>query len=154
MPEPFPFPSTTPNIGLPLLVAGQAQKEFFVNQALSLLDALDRRSVNASQASPPTNPEEGECFRVTATATQQWAGHEDQIAVRIAGAWHFVVPREGMRLFDAAADRCLFFQSGWHTATSPALPTTGAVIDVEARNAIGQLLQALRDIGILGASAT
>ena len=154
MSDPFPFPSTTPNLGLPLLVSGQAQKEFFVNKALSVIDALDRRTVNASQTNPPTNPSEGDCYRVTATATQQWTGFEDHIAVRVAGAWHFVPPREGMRLFDAAADRCLFFQSGWRTATNPTVPTTGSVIDSEARATLTQLLQVLRDIGILNGASS
>lgn len=110
--------------------------------------------MNGSQANPPTNPAEGDCYRVTATATQQWAGHEDQLAVRIAGAWHFVPPREGMRLYDTAADRCLFFQAGWRSAASPVVPATGGVIDAEARTALNALLQALRDLGILGAAAS
>ena len=53
MSDPIAFPSTTPSIGLPLLIPGQAQKEFFVNQALCLLDALHMRAVTASQPAPP-----------------------------------------------------------------------------------------------------
>ena len=65
MSEPFAFPSITPTIGLPLLTAGQAQKEFFVNQAFSLIDALHGRTVVASQSVPPATAPEGLtiCFR-------------------------------------------------------------------------------------------
>jgi hypothetical protein len=150
MPDPFPFPSTTPNIGLPLLATGQAQKEFFVNHALSILDALDRRTVIASLAAPPANANEGDCYRVTATATQQWVGEEDHIAIFVAGAWYFVAPKEGMRVFDSTADRMLFFQGGWQFAAVPEAPTGGAVIDAEARIAINQLVQSLRGIGLFG----
>ena len=152
MSDPFPFPSTSPHIGLPLLIAGQAQKEFFVNQALSILDALDRRAVVASLASPPIDASDGDCYRVTASATQQWAGKEDQLAIRVAGAWHFVPPRQGMRMFDSNADQCLFYQAGWRIAASPVVPTAGTVIDLEARAALGQLIQTLRETGILGAA--
>lgn len=62
MSEPIVFPSATPALGLPLLVAGQAQKEFFVNQALGLLDALHARAVIASRPAPPAAAAEGEPF--------------------------------------------------------------------------------------------
>ena len=40
MTQPFVFDSSTGRHALPLLVAGQAQKEFFVNEALARIDAL------------------------------------------------------------------------------------------------------------------
>lgn len=148
MSEPFTFTSSTPNIGLPLLIAGQAQKEFFLNQSLVIVDSLHRRSVIASQPAPPTNADEGDCFRITAPATQEWEGCEDHITIQIGGSWHFIAPREGMFMFDSAADQFLLYQSGWRVASTPAVPASGAVIDVEARAAISELIDALRDIGI------
>lgn len=144
------FPSTTPMIGLPLLVAGQAQKELFVNQALAILDAFAPRAVAASLSEPPSAPAEGDCFRVIAPASQAWVGCEDHISIRIGGAWHIVPPRDGMRLFDRAADRDLFFQSTWQSISAPAAPAGGAVIDTEARAALVNLIQALGQMGILG----
>ncbi len=150
MPEALNFPATTPITGLPLLVAGQAQKEFFVNQALAILDAFAPRAIVASLPEPPSEPAEGDCFRVVAPASQAWIGCEDHIAIRIGGAWHLVPPRDGMRLFDRVADRDLFFQSTWQSATAPAAPAGGTVIDTEARAALVNLIEALGQIGILG----
>jgi len=93
MSEPFTFTSSTPNIGLPLLIAGQAQKEFFLNQSLVIVDSLHRRSVIASQPAPPTNADEGDCFRITAPATQEWEGCEDHITIQIGS-----VPALSIRL--------------------------------------------------------
>lgn len=153
MSEPIVFPSATPALGLPLLVAGQAQKEFFVNQALGLLDALHARAVIASRPAPPSAAE-GEAFRVTATATGAWAGHEDSIAILIGGGWHFVAPAEGMLLFDREAARTIMFRSQWEVATAPVMPSAGAVVDTEARAALAGLIQALMAIGILGPAAS
>lgn len=148
------FSSATPNIALPLLMPGQAQKEFFVNQALGVLDALQSQTVVASQSQPPTNAPEGSCFKVTATASHAWIGREDHLAVRIGGDWHFVSPRDGMRVFDNSAGHALLFQLGWQNAFAPAIPSGGETIDAEARAAIGQLLQALHDVGVLAAPAS
>lgn len=87
MSNPLNFSSTTQNIGLPLLIAGQAQKEFFVNQALDILDTLHPHAVVASQAAPPQSAVDGDCFRVTAPATQAWEGCESHLAVRVSGDW-------------------------------------------------------------------
>ena len=151
MSGPLTFPSTTPNLRLPLLIAGQAQKEFFVNQALGILDALQRAAVAASQAEPPAQADEGDCYRVTAPALSDWAGCEDHIAVRIGDSWHLVPPRDGMRLYDAAAGEQLFYRAGWHNAQNPALPVGGAIIDVEARTALEQLVITLQNAGVLPA---
>lgn len=42
--------------------------------------------------SPPGSPAEGEAYIPKATATGAWAGHENEIAAWIGGAWFFVVP--------------------------------------------------------------
>jgi hypothetical protein len=153
MSNPPSFSSETSVLRLPMLIPGQAQKEFFVNQALVILDSLYPQTVAGSQPEPPPDAPEGVCYRVTGPAVQEWAGCEDHIAVRIGGDWHFIAPREGMRMFDRGSEQVLLFRSGWQAAASAAAPIGGAVIDVEARAAIGQLLKALQDTGILAGSA-
>ena len=149
MSDPIAFPSSTPLIGLPLLIAGQAQKEFFVNQALCLLDALHPRVVRASLDEPPAAPADGESFRITAPAIGDWAGRENHIAVRIGGDWHFVSPQEGMQLFDRAEGCMLLFRAAWHQCAAPEEPAGGNVIDLEARAAIAALTEALITAGVL-----
>lgn len=149
MPNPIAFSNSTPKIGLPLLSPGQAQKEFFVNQALSVLDSLHPQAVVASQAVPPVEAADGTCFRVTAPAVDAWEGCEDHLALRIGGDWHFITPCVGMRLFDSAADQSLFFRSGWHASASPTMPVNGSVIDIEARAAIAQIVAALSTLGVI-----
>lgn len=149
MPAPFDFPTSSANIGLPLLFSGQAQKEFFVNQAFALVDALIQQSVVSSNPTPPASPSDGEVYRVTATANEAWAGEEGALAVRIAGGWHFVSPVEGLRIYDRQAAQFLVFKGQWETASAPGSPTGGSVIDTQARAAIDELIDALEQVGIL-----
>lgn len=129
--------------------AGQAQKEFYVNQALTILDGLAQHAVVSSLPQPPADAGEGGCYRITAPTSGEWSGHADQIAIRIADSWHFVAPAQGMLLFDRAAGVWLCFRSAWESAPALSAPTGGAVIDVEARALLAQLLVGLRSIGLV-----
>jgi Protein of unknown function (DUF2793) len=149
MSEPIAFPSGTTNVGLPLLFAGQAQKEFFINQALVILDALAPGAVEASLPSPPAEPGEGDCYRITAPASGEWSGHADKVALRIAGSWHFAAPTEGLTMFDRAAGQWIWFRSDWEAASVLSLPTGGSTIDIEARNLLAQLVSILRSYGLV-----
>lgn len=150
MADPIAFLSTSNLFGLPLLFAGQAQKEFTVNQAITMIDSLLAGVVKDSMASPPQSATDGECYRISAPATGEWTTHEDAIALRIAGSWQFVEPIEGMSIFDQGAGQRLHFGQSWTAASEPAPATGGSVIDVEARQALGSLIEALRNIGIFG----
>jgi hypothetical protein len=151
MPDLVPFPNATAHLSLPLLIPGQAQKEFFVNQALAILDGLYARVVSASLSSPPATAAEGQCYRINADASQEWQGRSDQIAMRIGDGWHFVTPREGMAVFDETAGQSLVFRAGWQSAVAPPAPTGGPTVDAEARAAIAQLIASLQAVGVLAA---
>jgi hypothetical protein len=153
MSESIAFPSSTPNVGLPLLFAGQTQKEFFVNQAVMILDALAHGAVIATLAEPPAALSEGACYRVGSPAAGSWSDHAGKIAISLGGSWHFVEPAEGMMMFDRAEGQWIWFRSGWHNAQAPVLPTGGAVIDVEARALLAGLVASLQSIGLLGTAA-
>ncbi len=149
MAEPIAFPSTTANFSLPLLFAGQAQKEFVLNHSLQAIDALLQNSVGDSISSPPATVENGATYRVAENASGSWAGHDGDIAMAIGGAWVFVSPLDGMMIYDRAARRHLLYDGGWKSATAPAAPIGGAVIDIEARAMLSALIEALRGIGII-----
>lgn len=149
MSDPYLFDIASPRFGLPLLFAGQAQKEAFVNEALALADALLHCAIEGEAADPPLAPAEGENWLVAAAATGAWEGQEGRIACRQGGNWLFVTPVDGMRVLDRAAGQERRYFSGWHMATVPASPSGGTTIDTEARAAISGILATLRSAGIL-----
>lgn len=151
MATPIAFPSTTSQFAFPLLSVGQAQKEFFINQALSVIDIVLQRAVDGSAAAPPAEPDTGSCYRILPDAVAEWAGHDGEIALWIGGAWHFLPPFQGMSVFDRGAGTISYFNAGWHAAIEPALPTGGETVDAEARVAVTEIVAALRTAGILPA---
>lgn len=152
MADPIVFPSTTANYSLPLLFAGQAQKEPFINHAFSLVDALIQTAVLDSLDTPPSSAADGESYRVLANASGEWSGRDDNIAIRVGGAWEFISPANGMTLFDRNAEVELRFNGGWQSAAEPAAPTGGSTIDSEARAVIESLIEALRTAGLFQSS--
>jgi len=153
MAQPIIFPSTTPNLELPLLYSGQAQKEFTLNQAFAALDAIAGKTVEGVFSAPPSDAAEGLCYLVGPGASAEWSDCSDCIAVRIAGGWHFVAPQEGFEVFDRSIDQKRVFRTGWEAGTAPAEPAGGSVVDAEARAAIVQLISAMQMAGVIGGSA-
>lgn len=165
--------SVTPRFGMPLLHPGQAQKELFHNEALTLVDTLAQPCVEAIGIdTPPTAPIPGQSWIVGESPTGAWAGKVGSLALWTAGGWRFVIPREGMTAWVAADALAARFTAGsWRsgrlTAThleidgeqvvgprEPAIddPDGGAVADVEARVAIEAILATLRTHGLIDPS--
>jgi hypothetical protein len=105
----------TASLALPLLVAEQAQKHVTHNEALRALDAIVQTSVkDRDLATPPGSPADGDRYIVAASATDEWAAHEDEIAAWQDGAWGFYAPREGWRSWVDDEDVLLVFDgAGW-----------------------------------------
>ena len=156
--------------GLPLLDAGQAQKEMTVNEALARLDLLAQASVAAvGVETPPSAPTDGQCWIVGAAPTGAWAGRARAIAGWTAGGWRFVAPREGMAAWSAADGCAATFAGGqWRVgrlagtgvaiggvqvlgaqASAIAAPAGGSVVDAEARMVLTAVLTALRTHGLI-----
>lgn len=91
------------------------------------------------------------CFRIAGSASGACVGRGDPVAVRIAGDWRFVVPRESLLLFDRDASRMIVFRSQWHSAKVIRLPDGDTVLNREARSALAALVKALQVIGVLAA---
>ena len=149
MTDPVQFPASTPRYSLPLLFSGQAQKEFFVNAALSRCDALLHPVVEGEIAVPPADPAEDQCWLVSSAASDAFAGREGDLAIRQAGEWIFVAPRDGLRVFDRSTSQFLLYVGTWRREPAVAAPSDGQTVDVEARFAIGQLIGVLKRCGIL-----
>lgn len=152
MADPISFTSQSPRFGLPYLFAGQAQKEFYVNEAHSLVDFLLHPAVEGELNVPPAAPEEGQCWLVGANPVGDWMNYPDHLAGRVAGCWVFCSPREGLRVYDCASKQIIFYLDGWQRIAAPTLPLGGQVIDIEAREGLNSLIETLRNSGILPAS--
>lgn len=143
------YESRSARFDLPLLFAGQAQKEQFVNEVSCRLDALVHLAVECELAVPPASPQDGQAWLIASGASGDWSGRVGQIAARQAGNWLYFAPRDGMRLLNRASGQDLRFRDGWIAATRPPNPTGGSIIDAESRTSIAQILAALAAAGIL-----
>lgn len=95
--------SDTVHLGLPLLLAAQAQKHVTHNEALGLADALVQLAVISRMIStPPGSSAEGDRYLVATSATGAWTGHDGEVAIRLGGVWRFAVPQAGWRVWIAA----------------------------------------------------
>lgn len=152
MPDPISFTTACPRFKLPLLFSGQAQKEFYVNEAHALTDALLHPAIEGEAADPPASPAEGECWLVGASPTAAWTDHAGELACLVAGTWLFVAPRDGLKVLDRSTGQFLLYRGGWAVPVAPAEPIGGSTVDTEARAAIAGLVAALSDAGILPVS--
>lgn len=152
MSEPVEFNSTSPRIGLPFLFSGQAQKEFFVNEALARTDALVHCAVEGETPSPPANPVDGENWLVASAASGEWQGKGGQLACRQQGGWLLVEPFDGMRILNRSNGQDMRFFNGWQKAEAPVEPFGGSTVDSEARAAVASVIAALRALGVFPAA--
>lgn len=162
--------SATPRLALPFLSAGQAQKELFHNEALQTLDMLVAPCVEEPpRSAPPATPLLGASYIVDASPSGSWAGKSQCVAAYSSGGWRFVSPSEGMTTFVKSAGIFAVYRSGmWEIgpvrgssfvvagqqvvgprAGAISTPTGGTTSDSEARSAIGLILAALRQHGLI-----
>jgi hypothetical protein len=160
----------TARFALPQLAPGQAQKEWFHNEALQRVDLMLCPAIEGpALAAPPASPVAGTCYLVAGSATGAWAGKDGMIAGYSEGGWRFIAPIEGMRVLDRSSGLPLLYRGGaWETGIvraaevrvsgltvlrqqQPAIadPTGGSVIDAQCRAAIGSILAMLRAHGLI-----
>ncbi|MCB1485614.1 MAG: DUF2793 domain-containing protein [Hyphomicrobiaceae bacterium] len=114
---------TTINLGLPYIMAAQAQKHVTHNEALRALDTIVQLTVEDRDLSaPPASPVEGQCFIVAAGATGAWAGQEGLVAAYQDAAWLFYPVRTGWRAW-IVDESALFVWNGssWQQASVASL---------------------------------
>ena len=113
----------TPNLALPFIEGGQAQKHVTHNEALRILDALVQLAVlDRTRTAPPSSPVEGQRHVVAAAATGAWAGHAGAIAAWQDGGWAYLVPKPGWHLWSIADGGLLVFDgTAWQFASVAAI---------------------------------
>jgi len=141
----------TARFALPLLATGQAHKELFHNEAITLVDFLLDPVVEGISTDPSAlSAEDGQCWLVDNGATGDWEGHEGEVAAWTANGWNFIVPVEFMRItISGTGVRAIFRDDVWQIADFVAGATGGTTIDSEARAAIDSILTALQTHAIL-----
>ncbi len=163
--------NTTSRFALPLLAAGQADKELTHNEALACLDILLQPVVQAVGLTvPPPSPLPGQCWIVGPDATDAWARRAGDLAGWTDGGWRFILPREGLCAWDVSRAIPIVYRDGlWQESDVRGLrltiagqqvvgarqsaipsPAGGSVVDEAARGAITAILTALRGHGLIG----
>jgi hypothetical protein len=108
---------TTPRLGAPELVSGQATPETTVNETFYWLDAASLggfKFIDRDLATPPGSPSPGDTYLVAASATGAWAGHDGDVALYINTSWQFVAPEEGFEGWVADEDvKIAYNGSAW-----------------------------------------
>lgn len=111
--------ATTNHLGFTTVSQSQSQKEVTVNNALKLIDAiLNTGAVDKDLYTPPGGPTEGAVYIVSdsSTATGDWAGRENDIALYYDGAWNFLTPNEGFTIWVNDEDNLYVWTSAaWET---------------------------------------
>ncbi|MGY6634212.1 MAG: DUF2793 domain-containing protein [Alkalilacustris sp.] len=112
---------TTTHLGLPYLMAAQAQKHVTHNEALRLLDAMVQLSVlDRTRTAPPASPADGDRHLVASGSTGLWAGWDLNVAFHVDGAWIRLVPRPGWLVWVADEGAFLVWSgSSWASVGEP-----------------------------------
>lgn len=107
----------TPRLGLPYLIASQAQKEVTHNEALNTIEALLQPAVQSIILTAPPAGVEGNLYIVGAGATGAWVGKDGKLAQFIGGAWTFYSVFEGMQVYNIATSQQMIYVAGtWKDA--------------------------------------
>lgn len=126
----------TTKLALPYIDAAQQQKHVTHNDGLRILDAVIHLSViDRNRVTPPGAPAEGARYHVGTSATGAFLAQDGRIAAWQDGAWRFLIPRAGWRMFVEAENLLLGF-------------------DGTLWKDIGAFIKALNNLDLLGVGTT
>lgn len=160
----------SPRFALPFILPGQAQKEVFHNEALTVIDcALNACAEHGNAVDPPENPQLGESWIVGVEATGAWSELADCLATWTEGGWRFVSPVPGMMVWNKASVVWMHWTGeSWADGILPAsalviggdqvvgprqpdilTPSGGTTIDGEARMTLSAIIATLKSHGLI-----
>lgn len=158
--------STTPDTGLPLVAAQQAQPEVTHNEAVTVLASLFNGVIDQGRNTAPVSPTVGDAYIIGAVPTGTWAGRPYSVAVYTSGGWRYFPDRdsagsiitmgvrhEGVRVWDRALnDTYVWTGAAWQAFGSASAGgfVTGPASSVDQRVAIfsGTSGKVLADSGL------
>lgn len=147
----MPDATMTPRLALPLLAAGQAQKEITHNEALALIDALLCPVAEAvGLNTPPAAPADGQAWIAGPAPVGAWTGKARQLAIATIGGWRFADLPEGAHVLvgpEAVVWRRV--ASGWQAPVTISSASGGTIVDSECRAAVSALISALAAQGLV-----
>jgi hypothetical protein len=162
------MPDHTPRLALPYLHVAQAQKEVTHNEALQRLDICVQCVVEDMRDAPPASPTEGACWLVSPSPVAEWSNQAGAIAQWTLGGWRFVDPFDGFQIWQRSTGLMLRHNgSNWSGdiaaaslriggqqvvgPRSPRIsePSGGAVVDMECRARLAELIAALQTHGLI-----
>jgi hypothetical protein len=112
---------TSTHLGLPYLLAAQAQKHVTHNEALRVLDVMVQLSVlDRIRTTPPASPVDGDRHLVASGASGIWAGWDLNVAFWVDGVWMRLVPRQGWLVWIASEQAFVVWNgSAWDPVGVP-----------------------------------
>ena len=124
----------SPNLGLPFIVANQAQKHVPHNDAVAMIDGILQLSLVARGLNtPPSSPVDGQRWLIGAAPTAEWLGQAGLVAFRNAGAWQFLVPRKGWAAWIEAESLLLIYDgTNWVAPPVPQVMQNMSLVGVNA----------------------
>jgi hypothetical protein len=112
-------------LSLPYIQPAQSQKHVTHNEAIRALDLLVQLTFKDDQTTtPPSNPDEGDCYVIPSNPVGVWAGQEDAIATYLDGAWQFTPPQAGWSGYVISRGALAGFTGTQWTDVAPIRATT------------------------------
>jgi hypothetical protein len=141
------FDETTPRLGLPYVVAAQAQKHIPINESLARLDGLVQLAVESRSVSiQPASPASGAVWIAV------WAGPVAGTLMRFeAGAWEALTPAEGMLAWVKDENQMVVFDGATWV---PLAATFRSTIAAQTPNQANTRLEILEQEVTLSGAAT
>lgn len=142
------FDDVTPRLGLPYVVAAQAQKHIPINESLARLDGLVQLAVESRSVSvQPVSPVSGGVWIAA------WPGPPAGTLMRFeAGAWEALTPAEGVLAWVKDENQMVAFDGA---AWTPLSATFRSTIAAQTPNLANTRLEVLeQEVTVSGASTT
>lgn len=117
--------ANTPNNQIPELPENVVDPAAATNLALDVIDALLQTAViNMDQTAPPGTPADGDLHIVSAGATGDWAGQDNNMArwVDDPGYWQFYAAGTQVKIILNNADGVLYIWNGAQWAAASGVP--------------------------------
>ena len=146
----------TPRLAIPLIAAGQSQKDVTHNDAVLALDRLVTLAVVSDAADePPESPADGTVWIVPAAGAAGWGQMAGTLMYRQNEAWIAQQPQAGQIAYVTITGAVLIYTGSWQVMRrmdAPAvvaLPSGGSAPDPEARLTLATLVSIMEQHGFV-----